>query len=501
MKKNIKIVLLVTFGFIATFFGFNEIKALQNCADNVSTKTLKFKCQYKISFEETSTSQIVAYELGIYSDNLRFSASGNIVNGLNISHFTGSDGYTCPSANDLAVTKSGNNYKLIFYDGLDISDSGNISSCSEDGMWFDCVYNVNALFPGGNIRITGWNDGRSQPSGYSLYSTNSGICSTYLKINQVMAFKANTPGYYGLVWGSTMSNCYISYGMTNQNDFVCPSSLTVIKPDWTSLAGTDYYFANTCTVSNENRCLQVPLINSSSCVDIDGDSTIDFLSNNSCVSSSEEEMESFECETGYKNDAGYQINIKGIRPKVNWQDLVLSDIIYSFEGFDPDNNVLPVSNFTSGFSNVVLQTGCPKNLCFEYMGGVLKITGDQNTCPEMGSGDPGLDPGNIDLTPSDDINASFTGSKKCIEALGQNTVDFLKKLYKALEIISPIVVIALSMVDFTRGIADGTRDQDLVKKAVKKLISRGVVLIFLYLLPGLIKLIGSIMNLDVSCLI
>lgn len=74
---------------------------------------------------------------------------------------------------------------------------------------------------------------------------------------------------------------------------------------------------------------------------------------------------------------------------------------------------------------------------------------------------------------------------ECEDILGDDFIDFLKKIFRWIQIIAPIIVIVLGSVDFASAILQD--DKDALKKASNKLIKRLIIAIALFLLPILIN--------------
>lgn len=85
----------------------------------------------------------------------------------------------------------------------------------------------------------------------------------------------------------------------------------------------------------------------------------------------------------------------------------------------------------------------------------------------------------------------------CMNLLGSNVAAYLQTAYTLIKIISIVLVIVLSMLDITKTI---TQDKDELMKAVKKWVTRLIVLIAILLLPTFIDLIGDMIGYeDILC--
>ncbi len=86
----------------------------------------------------------------------------------------------------------------------------------------------------------------------------------------------------------------------------------------------------------------------------------------------------------------------------------------------------------------------------------------------------------------------------CEKIVGANIIKFINLIYKIIQIVTPILLIVLSMIDFVKAISVG---EDALKKATKKLVMRVVIMFVIFLLPYLIKIIGMITGLDTTCIL
>lgn len=103
--------------------------------------------------------------------------------------------------------------------------------------------------------------------------------------------------------------------------------------------------------------------------------------------------------------------------------------------------------------------------------------------------------------PVNDLNTSNFGD--CTSLLGENSADgsdngtvtwLLNKFFLYFKIAAPLIVLLLSGVDFIKVII--VNDEDNMKKAQKKLITRIIIAILLFLVPTLVSLLLSIFGIN-----
>lgn len=89
------------------------------------------------------------------------------------------------------------------------------------------------------------------------------------------------------------------------------------------------------------------------------------------------------------------------------------------------------------------------------------------------------------------MNPSGSGSTTC-SSLFEGLADEIRKIFNAVRIVVPILVIVFSVLDFAKAIFGGSDDD--VKKAQSKLAKRLVVAFIFFLLPTLMSFAMGIMN-------
>lgn len=120
---------------------------------------------------------------------------------------------------------------------------------------------------------------------------------------------------------------------------------------------------------------------------------------------------------------------------------------------------------------------------------------------------------NYDFTPAPLINSvggetsnliiSPTHFDDCTEVLGEETINILKNLVTILKILIPIILNVFGIIDF--GSAIFANDEEKMKKAQRKFITRLIVGVIIFLIPSLISLILNLANniwptIDKTCL-
>ena len=87
------------------------------------------------------------------------------------------------------------------------------------------------------------------------------------------------------------------------------------------------------------------------------------------------------------------------------------------------------------------------------------------------------------------------GNITCKDIFGDKSdkgsvIHILAEVYNIGRIVAVIMVIVLSMVDFTKAVASS--DSGIIKKSFNKFIKRLVILVALFLIPGFVKIIFDI---------
>ena len=88
-------------------------------------------------------------------------------------------------------------------------------------------------------------------------------------------------------------------------------------------------------------------------------------------------------------------------------------------------------------------------------------------------------------------------SLSCSELLGSNLTKLVRVVIKAIQIIGAIVAIVNGMITLIPAIM--AKDADGLKKAEKKLMLMAIIVVCIFLLPYLVRLIGTWFDFDTSC--
>ncbi|MBQ3142496.1 MAG: hypothetical protein IJB82_03215 [Bacilli bacterium] len=99
------------------------------------------------------------------------------------------------------------------------------------------------------------------------------------------------------------------------------------------------------------------------------------------------------------------------------------------------------------------------------------------------------DEGNLNIKIGDELT--------CEELLTDNAKLFVKYAIVFIRIISPILMIVLSSFDFMKAIS--SKDDDELKKAFKRLETRGIILVLIMLLPTIINILSRLFGVFDSC--
>ena len=86
------------------------------------------------------------------------------------------------------------------------------------------------------------------------------------------------------------------------------------------------------------------------------------------------------------------------------------------------------------------------------------------------------------ITVSDEVSG-------CLDYVGEDLAEMLQTIYTIIKIVSIILTIVLSMVDFLSVL---TKDKDELMNTVKKWVRRLIIVIVILLLPTFIDIIGNI---------
>ena len=92
----------------------------------------------------------------------------------------------------------------------------------------------------------------------------------------------------------------------------------------------------------------------------------------------------------------------------------------------------------------------------------------------------------------------FGGSRTCKQILGDNLTEVVKAGIKIVQIVGAIIAIVRGMMVLLPAII--AHDSDGLKKAAKTLTYMAIILVVIFLFPGLMRLIGKIAGFDISCL-
>ena len=86
----------------------------------------------------------------------------------------------------------------------------------------------------------------------------------------------------------------------------------------------------------------------------------------------------------------------------------------------------------------------------------------------------------------------------CSELVGPNLVKIIHLFITIVRIVGAIIAIVSGMLTFVPAVASD--DADALKKAYKKAIQLFIILVVIGIFPSLVKIIGKIAGLDLSCL-
>ena len=89
------------------------------------------------------------------------------------------------------------------------------------------------------------------------------------------------------------------------------------------------------------------------------------------------------------------------------------------------------------------------------------------------------------------------GDYTCEQLLGDDVVKLLEKIFVIIRILTPILLIVFTMIDYTKAIAAG---EDEIKNATTKFIKRSIAAILIFLAPTLIEFIMDVTGIsDGTC--
>ncbi len=140
------------------------------------------------------------------------------------------------------------------------------------------------------------------------------------------------------------------------------------------------------------------------------------------------------------------------------------------------------------------QIKCPTYIYYDCNFGYNLITGVTNKCTIIGSGgnndsnssgSEGIK-GDEPYTPLPPIEIE-TGPLDCDGIFQGPLGDFLKEAWKLIKFAVPILILALSIVDFLKSIS--AHDEAEVKKAANKLVKRLIIGVIIFVLPTIIELL------------
>ena len=122
---------------------------------------------------------------------------------------------------------------------------------------------------------------------------------------------------------------------------------------------------------------------------------------------------------------------------------------------------------------------------------------DFKTYDTTGSSDPGQTI--YDYTAKDPTQEFAGNTSNCKQILGPSLTAVVKAGIRAIQIIGAIIAIVKGMMLLLPAII--AKDADGLKKASKTLVSMAIILVVIFLLPGLLRFLGKIAGFDVSCLV
>ena len=95
-------------------------------------------------------------------------------------------------------------------------------------------------------------------------------------------------------------------------------------------------------------------------------------------------------------------------------------------------------------------------------------------------------------------DTGFGKSANCKKVFGDAGYKIINGLIRLLRILAPIVAILIAMITLIPAVT--AKDESKVKAATKKCVTIGIVLLIIEVIPYLIRLVGVILDFDLSCI-
>ena len=94
--------------------------------------------------------------------------------------------------------------------------------------------------------------------------------------------------------------------------------------------------------------------------------------------------------------------------------------------------------------------------------------------------------------------SGFGKKANCKQTLGDNGYKIINGLIRIVRILAPIVAILVSMITLIPAVT--AKDENKVKEATRKCVTIGIVLLVIEVIPYIVRLIGTILDFDLSCI-
>ena len=103
----------------------------------------------------------------------------------------------------------------------------------------------------------------------------------------------------------------------------------------------------------------------------------------------------------------------------------------------------------------------------------------------------------LDAPKAPDFNIS-TETTTCAQILGPNLVKVVKAAIKVLQIAAALIAIVKGMLELIPPII--AKDQDALNKVSRRLVTMGIILVIIFMIPALCRILGNILGFDISCI-
>ena len=87
---------------------------------------------------------------------------------------------------------------------------------------------------------------------------------------------------------------------------------------------------------------------------------------------------------------------------------------------------------------------------------------------------------------------NYKTKANCEGILGDETIDFLQKIFNIVKIVAPLLVLGLTIFEFAKAVI--SQDQDALKKAGNLFVKRLIIMIVLFFLPTIINLLLELLD-------